>query len=208
MSPAGQSLHTGDGSALEGNDRLVEDLELLPLDRPPQLALEREPAHGPRAHLFVEELEPVAPPFFGPVEGGVGVAQHGVGRRLAVGPRQHDPDADRHVHVLPFDLERAAHASLDPRRHRDRFLGRREILATHRELVAAEPGARVPGSDRVPQEIVAETMALARNAARPGTAEAVPVSTQFTGTELSGSSGHMHPVGWAACRAIDPSGSM
>src|SRR5205814_3034932 len=103
--PRGQSLDTGDGSALEGNDRLVEDLELLALDCPSELALEREPANSPCTHLFVEELEAVPTALLGPMEGRVCVAQHGIGRRLAVAAGQHDPDADRHVHVLSFDLE-------------------------------------------------------------------------------------------------------
>ena len=123
MSPPGQRLDARHDAGPKGDNGLIEDLELLPLDGPPKVALDGEAPHGPHPHLLVEELEAVPALLLGPVQGGVCVAQHGLGCRLATGPVQHDADADGHVHLVALDCEGATEPLLDALGDGDRLTG-------------------------------------------------------------------------------------
>ena len=50
MIPARQRLEAGDRAILEPHDRLVEDLDLLALERAAQFGFERQPVGLARAH--------------------------------------------------------------------------------------------------------------------------------------------------------------
>ena len=78
----------------EVHDRLVEDPQLVALERPAQLVLGAQPAQDALAQHVVEELVAAAAALLGPVHGHVGVADQ-VGR-LGVGVLgEGDADARR-----------------------------------------------------------------------------------------------------------------
>ena len=79
---------------VERDDRLVVHDEVLALDGPAQLGLEREQPHRVPVHLLVEDLVPGPTRRLGPVHGDVGVAQD-VLRPARFRARQRDADARR-----------------------------------------------------------------------------------------------------------------
>ena len=74
MLPSHQGLDAEHGGAAQADDRLVEDAELAPLQRPAQIGLDLEALQGQRPHAPLERLDAVPAPLLGPVHGGVGVA--------------------------------------------------------------------------------------------------------------------------------------
>src|SRR5262244_1489216 len=74
--PARQRLEARDGAVLEPDDRLVEDGDLLALERPAQLGLDGEAVGLARAHRRLEHLDAVAADPFGVIHRELGVLEH------------------------------------------------------------------------------------------------------------------------------------
>ena len=86
--PARQRLEAGDGAVLEPHDRLVEDRDLLALERAAQLRFERQPVGLARAHRRLEHLDAVAADALGVIHRKLGVLEHLLAAvRLAVAER-------------------------------------------------------------------------------------------------------------------------
>ena len=71
--PAQQRFHGDDRSVAQLDDRLVVELELLALDRAPQVVLDLHVLDHAGAHHLVEDLVATAAMLLGAVEGRIGV---------------------------------------------------------------------------------------------------------------------------------------
>ena len=76
MVPARQRLEAGDGAVLEPDDRLIEDGDLLALERPPQIGLDRQAVGLARAHGGLEHLDAIAADALGVIHREFGVLEH------------------------------------------------------------------------------------------------------------------------------------
>ena len=146
MLPAHERLHAGDPSRAHGDHRLVQDAELLALDRETEVRLELEQRHGVRVHLLVEHLVARLAVRLRAVHREVRVAEQVVGHVVARG-RQRDADAGAHEDVLSLQIERALELDHDALGDARRIVHGRRVVDQHRELVAAEPGDRVARAD-------------------------------------------------------------
>ena len=131
---------------------LVVQFELLVLQRPAQVALERQALAGGGIHLAGKELVIAASHFLGVVHRAVRVA-HQLAQPGAVIRVQADADADRHVLLLAFHFQRQAQCVQDLLRDvgRDSRLG--EGAEQHHEFVAAEAGHRILRANRLLQAL-------------------------------------------------------
>ena len=140
--PAGKCLEAREPAALERDDRLVDDLELLLADRLPQILAPLKPRRGLVVHLLVEDLVAVLAARLGVVHGGVGVVEQVLGplrRRLLEG----DADARGGLDLVALDVERPRHGLLEALHHHSGVGAGPDAVQQHHELVAAEPRDRV-----------------------------------------------------------------
>ena len=79
MVPARQRLEAGDGAVLQPHDRLIEDSDLVALERPAQLGFQRQPVGLARAHRRLEHFDAVAADALGVIHRKLGVLEHLVG---------------------------------------------------------------------------------------------------------------------------------
>ena len=150
MAPAHERLDGHDLARVEVDERLVVELELVALERAPQVLLEREPLHHALAHAGVEQLEARAAAVLGAVHGDVGVAHDRFGGVVAaVGDDDADGGGDDHGAVVDDDgrLQRVE----QPLGDLDRAALAGQPLAQHRELVAAHARERVALRDQRPE---------------------------------------------------------
>ena len=75
MVPSQQGLAARPAAALDRHDRLVDQVELVALQRTTQRGVQVEAADGLVAHLLAEPLDPGPAPLLGQVHRRVGVAQ-------------------------------------------------------------------------------------------------------------------------------------
>ena len=162
--PAQQGLEPGDPTGREHDDRLVVDLELAALDRPPQVGLEPQPLHDARVHRLIEDDVPLLAQRLGPIHRRVGVAEQVLGP-LPVLRSQRDPDAPGREDLVSPQVERGLQVVANPLGHQHRIADVADVVGEDRELVAPEPRERVapahpllePPADR-DQELIAGGM--------------------------------------------------
>ena len=126
--------------AVQGEDRLVQQVQLARADGGAQLLLERRAAAARRGAVRRRRrhADLVAPALLGDVHRRVGGAQQGVGAQLvAVGARH--PDAGRHPQLAALEPEGLLEAVDERARGR---LGVGVADEQDRELVTAEPAER------------------------------------------------------------------
>ena len=76
MVPAHQRLEAGDRAVLQPHDRLVEDRDLVALERAAQIGFHREPVVLARAHRRLEHLDAVAADALAVIHRKLGILQH------------------------------------------------------------------------------------------------------------------------------------
>ena len=104
MVPARQRLEAGDRAVLQPHDRLVEDGDLVALERAAQLRFEREAVGLARAHRRLEHLDAVAADALGVIHRELGVLEHLLGAvRLAVAEREADRGGQEDLAVVEGD---------------------------------------------------------------------------------------------------------
>ena len=145
MGPARQRLEAGERLAVQRDDRLVVDLDLVALDRGQQLALELEPLDDLGLHAVLEDAVAALAVALGAVHRDVGLAQQLRGLVAA------DGDAERHLDVdlAAGDDDRRAQRGGDPLGHEHRLVDLTQVLQQHRELVAAQARGGVGAAQRL-----------------------------------------------------------
>ena len=111
MVPARQRLEARDRAVLQPHDRLVEDGDLLALQRAAQLGFQRQAVGLARAHRRLEHLDAVAADALGVIHRELGVLEHLLGAvRLAVAERKPDRGGEEDLAVVEGDrrAQRAA----------------------------------------------------------------------------------------------------
>ena len=97
-------LEARDRAVLEPDDRLVQDGDLLALDRAAQVGLERQAVGLARAHRRLEHLDAVAADALGVIHRELGVLEHLlVAVRLAVGQRDADRGGEEDLAIVERD---------------------------------------------------------------------------------------------------------
>ena len=152
VAPPQQRLDAVDHAGAQVDDGLVAKLELASAQGPAQGVLQVEAVDGLLPHVDLEDLVALAALGLGPVHGGVGVADEGLGVAGA-GLADGDADRDPEVQVLLAEAERGGHGLLDPLGQAHRRLGSVDVLAQDDELVAAEPAHGVARSQLVLQPV-------------------------------------------------------
>ena len=135
--PAHERLEAADVRRGQLDDRLVDEREVVALDRLAQLGLERQALDRRGVHVRVEDLIAAAAGRLGAIHRDVGVAQqfvHGGVWRAA----EHDADTRRRVDLVAVQADRIAERPLQALGDEAHLVGRGETLDQHRELVAAE----------------------------------------------------------------------
>ena len=142
MLPAQLGLEAGQRLGGEVEDRVIDDLELLLVERGAQLALQRHPPVGVGAHLGVVDLDAVGARALGAVHGDLGVLQE-PGRVLVGAVVGGDADRGRQHDLPPGDRDRRPHRAAH-------LLGQHGELARvglveqeQRELIAPDARQRV-----------------------------------------------------------------
>ena len=118
MVPARQRLEAGDGAVVEPHDRLVEDGDLVALDRAAQIGFDRQPVGLARAHRRLEHFDAVAAAALGVIHRELGVLEHlFAALRLAVAERHADRAGQENLAVVERDrrAQRAADGFGDAR---------------------------------------------------------------------------------------------
>ena len=145
--PAHERLDAGKAARREVDDGLVEERELVEVDRTLEVDAELMAlAHG-LVHARVEDREAGLAVRLGHVHGDVGVADE-VGRARDGVPRTRDTHGGRDHDVLLAEDVRRAELVDQSARHRARAAEHRLVLGEDRELVAAEPGDEVALTDQ------------------------------------------------------------
>ena len=104
MLPAHQRLEPGDGAVLEPDDRLIEERDFAPLERAPQLGLDREAVALARAHRRLEHLDAISADALGVVHREFRVLEHFVAlARLPVGEHESDRGGEQDFPVVEGD---------------------------------------------------------------------------------------------------------
>ena len=144
MLPPKQRLHAVVRSAVEPDDWLEMNLELVQLECALQLGLELHPLDDAFVHLGLEQLVAAFVVALGHVHRDVGVTQElfGFGGAEPVSG-QADPDACARIHLLALDFERGLQRRQGPPRHGGGLRGILDSVQEDRELVAAEACHRV-----------------------------------------------------------------
>ena len=151
MLPAQQRLDADDEAALEVDGRLVDDAQLVAVERAAQRGLDVEAFDERRAHAFVVDLVARPASLLREVHGGVGVADHRFGFGVGVGER--DADAHRREHLRRLDGERLVHRAIGALGDGDGVVLGHELVAQDHELVAAEAGDGVARAKRIAQPL-------------------------------------------------------
>ena len=142
MIPARQRLEAGDRAVLEPHDRLIEDRDLVALERAPQLRFERQPIGLARPHRRLEQLDAVAADALGVIHRELGVLEHLLGAvRLAVAERNAHRSGEEDLAVVEGDGR--AQSFAQRLGESDDALGLPLRQQNERELVAGQPRQRV-----------------------------------------------------------------
>ena len=139
MAPADQRLEPHDLPAVERDLRLVDQLELVLLERAPQMLLAHHLLEHPHVQRRVVQLQAVAATLLGAVERHVGALQQLI-RAHAVAGIEADADARGDVQLVAVDVEGRADRLEDLLRRLDRVLGASQAAQDEDELVAAHAG--------------------------------------------------------------------
>ena len=139
MVPAQQRLESADAPVSQGNNRLVVQLELVPLDRVAEVGLDEQALLGRHPHRGVEDLKARFAKLLGPVHRGVGVSKYVRGLLIPLGA-QGDADADRDGDFAAVEVERLVRGGEEPVGDRLEIVRILDAVEQHRELVAPEPG--------------------------------------------------------------------
>src|SRR5215210_4232143 len=143
MSPPQKRLHPHDLAFWYGNQRLIEDRQLLlgGHQGSSEISFQLQAVFGPFVHIRVEH--PEGPTLFlGPVHGGVGVPEE-VLRRLLTGVAQADAYAGGGEQFSALQKERPLELCCYPLGHPHRHFGAIDVLDEHDELVAPEAGQAI-----------------------------------------------------------------
>ena len=150
MVPARQGLETRHRTVLEPHDRLVEDGDLLALQRAAQLGFERQAVGLARAHRRLEHLDAVAADALAVIHRKLGILEHLFGAvRLAVGERNAHRGGEEDLAVVERD--RRAQRPAQRLGEGDDALGFLLRQEDQRELVAGEPRQRVLRLEQPPE---------------------------------------------------------
>ena len=104
MVPARQRLEARDRAVFQPHDRLVQDGDLLALERAAQFGFERQAVGLARAHRRLEHLDAVAADALGVIHRELGVLEDLLGAvRLAVGEREADRGGQEDLAVVEGD---------------------------------------------------------------------------------------------------------
>ena len=104
MIPARQRFEAGDGAIFEPHDRLIEDGDLVALERAAQIGFDRQPVGLARAHRGLEHVDAIAAAALGVIHGELGVLEHFLAAlRLAVAERQSDRGGEENFAVVEGD---------------------------------------------------------------------------------------------------------
>ena len=139
MAPAHQCLRRHRLGRAGIHDRLVVDLELLPLERPAQRVLQGQPLERGGVHRARVGLVAVPALLLRLVHRGVGVHQERV-EILPVERVDRDPDARVHEDLVPVHPDRMRQPGENPASQLGRVLRVGKAGHDDGELVAAEPG--------------------------------------------------------------------
>ena len=129
----------------ERDDGLIVHAELAAHERAPQATLDLQPAHSPRPHRVVEQLDPAAAELLRGEHRDIGVAQQ-AGRRV-VRPLGHDdPHARVEEDLVRAERERLVEHPAQPVRERHHVVDAGNVVADDGELVAAEARQTISGA--------------------------------------------------------------
>src|SRR5271170_5289273 len=104
MIPARQRLEAGDSAVLKPDDRLIEDGDLVALERPAQIGFDRQPVRFARAHGGLEYIDAIAAAALGVIHREFGVLEQLFGTlRLAVAERHSDRSGEEYFAVAERD---------------------------------------------------------------------------------------------------------
>src|SRR5215212_6143481 len=145
MLPTHQGLNPGDLVVIQCHDGLVVDPELLPYEGSPEPRLQYQALHGLSIHAGLEHLVASSASTFGSVHRQVRMPQE-VRRLLLSGAVEGDPGTDGGEHLLFFESKGRAQYVRDPLRYLNRLIYTRNVLNQDSELVPAEPGGGVLGT--------------------------------------------------------------
>ena len=150
MVPARQRLEAGDRAIVEPHDRLIEDRDLLALERPPQIGFDRQPVGFARPHRRLEHLDAVAAVALGVIHGEFGVLEPLLGAlRLGVAERHADRAGEEDLAIVEGD--RRAQRAADGFGKRGDARGVALRQNDEAELIAGQPGERVLRLDQAPE---------------------------------------------------------
>jgi hypothetical protein len=121
---------------------LVDEVEAVLLQRPPQLALHLDAAPHLAVQLAAVRLELATPGGLGAVECEIGVPDQAL-RGFAVGGKDRHADAAGDVDLASVEVKRRLQGRKHARCHRRDALRRLQVLLDQSELVAAEAGPGV-----------------------------------------------------------------
>ena len=148
--PARERLHAAQPAVAHVHHRLVVQLDLVAVDRAPQVGGEREALDGAGQHRRLERAVARLAASLRRAHREVGRAHElvGVGQ---VAARDGDADARAQLEPAPAEVERAREREQDPLGDARRAVRLGEVLDQHGELVAAEPRDGVGGAQHAPQ---------------------------------------------------------
>ncbi len=148
--PAQQRLERPEPPGPELHHRLVEEPELIALERVSEVGEHLQPRLRPGPHRDVEELVVRRASGLGVVHGDVGVPEQ-ILRALVGRLPERRPDARRDEELPPQQHHRRSERPLDPASRALDIGGAGDLLEQHRELVPAEPRHQVAGTTGLPE---------------------------------------------------------
>ena len=148
--PARERLDAAQPAVAHVHHRLVVQLDLVAVDRAPEVGGEREALDGAGQHRRLERAVAGLAASLRRAHGEVGRAHElvGVGQ---VAARDGDADAGAQLEAAPAEVDRAREREQDPLGDARRAVRLGEVLDQHGELVAAEPRDGVGGAQHAPQ---------------------------------------------------------
>jgi len=147
VSPARQRLEPRDLPRLEVDERLVEHLQLVFVERSTKLGLDRKPP--PRLRCLLRFIDLRLARNLGLLDGELGVAKQLL--RVLAGRHQRDSDRAFHLDLELRQLERGGHHLLDALGGLERVSDPAPKRNEDAELVAAGPREHVAGAKRQDQ---------------------------------------------------------